>query len=174
MNKIKLLLSLSCTILTLVLNSQHFQWSEKKQYANPTGGTFIVNDKLKNAYVIGNYKPAGNPSLGNPRGSFLHKYDQNGNLLWFKDLANTSGARLTVDNSNSPLILTIESNGYNLTKFDSSGNVLKKILLVGPVNGQLVNNILAIGMDGLDNYYVAGTVAQTFSLGNTPVITVLG
>ena len=129
-------------------------------------GTGIITDANGNVYVIGSYESStiafqGN-TLNRQNGTFLVKYDPNGNVVWLDDLGSHAGYSLRSDPDGNIYITGENAGQIFVAKYDSFGNeIWTKIWGVFGVR----DGGEGISLDGYGNIYVSGGYSGTLELG---------
>ena len=137
-------------------------------------GGGVSTDALGNIYLTGTGSGAlgGHPLTG---GLVVAKFKTDGNCEWAKSIMNASGAKIKTDSMGNSYIIgrfqntanfgfdTLISLGQSdgfVAKYDCSGNCLwaKSFGSKGSDGGS------SLGIDGLDNIYIAGYCTDTMSL----------
>ena len=159
--------------LPILFNAQTLDWVKQYHKSALTYGNSVCVDKVGNVYVAGMYENDWANHQMPAVGTFLRKYNSEGNLLWSKNYDNIGIAQVALDNNDCPWLTgnyvknanfggitytytnSGNSGGY-YAKFDSSGN----ILAFKDFNGQAK----ALNFDAQGNFYITGTFGGTLTL----------
>lgn len=125
------------------------QWVANHDAGTGARALKIGIDRQNNIYVAGMVDSLGTPNHTKYR---TIKYDQNGNMLWYKDFNSmiyymNIPFKILIDSLNSPIVV-----GTSLTKYSSSGNLLWADTVRRGDWGTL---------DEKNNIYIAGVRADT-------------
>jgi len=150
-------------------------WTKLVNINDGNGGTGIGSDSNNNIYVTGGTKVGLSGQTQNGvRDYYIAKYDENGNLLWTRQVGtaggSTTGYNLTTDaigNSYVTGITKVGISGQTLTgiqdyfvaKYDTNGNLLwtRQVGATGG-SGTFAGTVWAfgIGVDSIGNSYITG------------------
>jgi hypothetical protein len=144
-----------------ISSAQTYNWSVLNPQPAYGRGTHLICDKHGNVIVCGSYT-----NYRGPHGSFLAKYNEDGELQWEKDFESVIGMSLSYDGSNDLIYLAYSGAGGNfIEKIDASESSLEKILLLPFVDGVYANRILSMTVDHDGNYIISGTYRKNFKIG---------
>ena len=180
--------------ITKLDSSGNVLWAQKLGSTSSDSGYSITTDGAGNTYVTGVLNAVS--SLGNVNGStnastsddaFITKLDNNGNVLWTKNLGGgvlpsgvlpNRGTGIASDGTGNTYAtgyfsgtttfgnITLTSAGNQdvfITKLDSSGN----FLWAQKLGGTLADAGVGITSDGAGNIYVTGYFSGTTTFGST-------
>lgn len=161
----KLFLLIVAHLLFFSAYCQEFLWSSQKRYSSDTYGRAVLADNAGNSYVLGSYSPSG-AQTSYTVGAFLHKYDVSGNALWQTPI---TGIALGMDMmaSGKIIVAAYQGTSYYIAKYDQNGTELEKVNILLPEPDNIIySQILGIGCDASENYYIMGAYGHPFTLGN--------
>ncbi|MFK0730379.1 MAG: SBBP repeat-containing protein, partial [Gloeotrichia echinulata HAB0833] len=174
--------------VTKLDSSGNFLWAKKLGGTSSDSGYSITTDGAGNTYVTGvqdalsilNSVQFGNFTSSD--NAFITKLDNNGNVLWTKNLSGVfsseRGHSITSDGTGNTYVTgffsgtttfgntTLTSAGNQdafITKLDSSGN----FLWAQKLGGTLADVGVGITSDGVGNTYVTGVFRSTATFGST-------
>lgn len=157
-------------------------------WAESAGSTFFGNglgialDAAGNSYLTGQFSGAVSfgPFTITGGGSFVAKYDTNGNALWAESASSSRGFSIAVDTASNSYVtgqfggtatfgpFTLTSAGGQdiyVAKYDASGNVVWARSAGGTTDDQLFREA-GIAVDAAGNSYVTGAFTGTATFGS--------
>ncbi|MGZ3753815.1 MAG: T9SS type B sorting domain-containing protein [Mucilaginibacter sp.] len=177
-------------------NNGNFLWAKSIGGSSDDYGNKIAIDKSGNRILAGQFQSAltvgsSTYSITGTFNGLVVKYDASGNLLWSINLGQTgdnSVHNVLVDGSDNIIIagavsgtvnlnplgsannLTVAGNASYIAKYTSAG----QLTWVQPINGNVVNNSIAMSIDQGGNIYLTGPFTATLAFNASATLSSFG